>query len=89
MNTQRQTAARVTGKRIGYVRVSSVSQNDARELDGVELDKTFTDKARGKDTQRPQLQSMLEYVREGDHLFVHSMDRLSRSLKDLQDVVEC
>ena len=88
MNAQRQTAARHTGKRIGYVRVSSVDQNDARQLDGVELDKTFTDKASGKDTHRPQLQAMLEYVREGDHLFVHSMDRLSRSLRDLQDVVE-
>jgi len=88
MNTQRQTAARHTGKRIGYVRVSSVGQNDARQLDGVELDKIFTDKASGKDTQRPQLQAMLDYVREGDHLLVHSMDRLSRSLKDLQDVVE-
>ncbi|MDM0051407.1 recombinase family protein [Variovorax sp. J22R115] len=88
MSTQRQTDARHTGKHIGYVRVSSVDQNDARQLDGVELDKTFTDKASGKDTQRAQLQAMLDYVREGDHLFVHSMDRLSRSLKDLQDVVE-
>ncbi len=77
-----------TGKRIGYVRVSSVDQNDARQLDGVELDKTFTDKASGKDTNRPQLTTMLEFVREGDHIYVHSMDRLSRSLRDLQDVVE-
>jgi DNA invertase Pin-like site-specific DNA recombinase len=85
MNAQRKTA---TGQRIGYVRVSSVDQNDARQLDGVALDKTFTDKASGKDTHRPQLQAMLEFVREGDHLFVHSMDRLSRSLRDLQDVVQ-
>lgn len=76
------------GKRIGYVRVSSADQNDARQLDGVELDKTFTDKASGKNTDRPQLQAMLEFVREGDHIYVHSMDRLSRSLRDLQDVVE-
>ena len=47
------------GKRIGYVRVSSVDQNDARQLDGVALDKTFTDKASGKDTNRPELQAML------------------------------
>ncbi|HYW58501.1 MAG TPA: recombinase family protein [Polaromonas sp.] len=76
------------GKRIGYVRVSSADQNDARQLDGVVLDKTFTDKASGKDTNRPQLQAMFEFVREGDHIYVHSMDRLSRSLRDLQEVVE-
>ena len=76
------------GKRIGYIRVSSADQNDARQLDGVALDKTFTDKASGKNTDRPQLQAMLEFVRESDHIYVHSMDRLSRSLRDLQDVVE-
>ncbi|MGJ7496321.1 recombinase family protein [Variovorax sp. RT4R15] len=77
------------GQRIGYVRVSSVDQNDARQLDGVALDRVFTDKASGKDTDRPQLKALREVVlREGDHLFVHSMDRLSRSLKDLQAVVE-
>jgi DNA invertase Pin-like site-specific DNA recombinase len=76
------------GHRIGYVRVSSVDQNDARQLDGIALDKTFTDKASGKDTDRPQLKAMLAHVREGDHLYVHSMDRLSRSLRDLQGVVE-
>jgi DNA invertase Pin-like site-specific DNA recombinase len=76
------------GKRIGYVRVSSVDQNDARQLDGVELHKVFTDKASGKNTDRPQLQALLEFLREGDHLYVHSMDRLSRSLRDLQNVVE-
>lgn len=89
MNAQRKTSTHpATGQRIGYVRVSSVDQNDARQLDGVALDKTFTDKASGKDTLRPQLQAMLEFVREGDHLYVHSMDRLSRSLRDLQDVVQ-
>ncbi|MDP9877817.1 DNA invertase Pin-like site-specific DNA recombinase [Variovorax boronicumulans] len=77
-----------TGQRIGYVRVSSADQNDARQLEGVELEKIFTDKASGKDTNRPQLQAMLGHVRDGDHLYVHSMDRLSRSLVDLQHVVE-
>ncbi len=77
-----------SGKRIGYLRVSSVDQNEARQLDGIELDKVFTDKASGKDVNRPQLAAMLEFVREGDHIFVHSMDRLSRSLRDLQEVVE-
>ena len=78
----------IAGQTIGYVRVSSIDQNDARQLDGLELDKTFTDKASGKDTKRPQLQAMLTHLREGDHLYVHSMDRLSRSMKDLQEVVE-
>jgi len=77
-----------SGKRIGYVRVSSVDQNDARQLEGLVVDKTFADKASGKDTNRPQLQAMFEFVREGDHIYVHSMDRLSRSLRDLQEVVE-
>jgi len=77
-----------SGKRIGYVRVSSVDQNDARQLEGLVVDKTFADKASGKDTHRPQLQAMFEFVREGDHIYVHSMDRLSRSLRDLQEVVE-
>ena len=75
------------GKRIGYVRVSSADQDDARQLDGVTLDKIFTDKASGKDTNRLQLQAMLEFVREGDIIFVHSMDRLSRSLSDLEAIV--
>jgi DNA invertase Pin-like site-specific DNA recombinase len=75
-------------KRIGYVRVSSADQNDARQLEGVAVDKTFADKASGKDTNRPQLQALFEFVREGDHIYVHSMDRLSRSLRDLQEVVE-
>lgn len=75
------------GQTVGYVRVSSAGQNDARQLDGIALDKTFTDKASGKDTQRPQLQALLEFVREGDTVMVHSMDRLARSLKDLEAIV--
>lgn len=82
------TSKSSSGKRIGYVRVSSADQNDARQLEGLTLDKTFADKASGKDTNRPQLQAMLEFVREGDHIVVHSMDRLSRSLRDLQEMVE-
>lgn len=83
------TAPKIThGKTVGYIRVSSLGQNDARQLDGMALDKTFTDKASGKDTQRPQLQAMLDYVREGDHVYVHSMDRLARSLSDLEGVVK-
>ena len=86
MTTKQQSSS--IGQKIGYVRVSSVDQNDARQLDGLVLDKIFTDKASGKDVHRPQLQAMLSHVREGDHVYVHSMDRLSRSLKDLQEVVE-
>ena len=80
-------AARRGGKRIGYVRVSSVGQNEVRQLDGVELDKTFTDKCSGKDTARPQLHAALEYLRDGDVLIVHSMDRLARNLDDLRKIV--
>jgi DNA invertase Pin-like site-specific DNA recombinase len=76
------------GKRIGYVRVSSTDQNTARQLDGVQLDKKYIDYASGKDTNRPQLQLCLDYVRDEDILVVHSMDRLARSLSDLLSIVE-
>jgi len=79
--------ARRGGKRIGYVRVSSVDQNEGRQLDGLDLDRTFTDKLSGKDTKRPQLQAALEYLRDGDLLVVHSMDRLARNLDDLRKIV--
>lgn len=75
------------GQRVGYQRVSTVDQNTDRQLDGVELDKVFSDKASGKDTQRPQLAACLEYIREGDTLVVHSMDRLARNLEDLRRIV--
>jgi DNA invertase Pin-like site-specific DNA recombinase len=80
-------AARRGGKRVGYIRVSSADQNTERQLDGIELDKKFTDKASGKDTKRPQLQAALEYLRDGDVLVVHSMDRLSRNMRDLQNLI--
>ncbi len=73
---------------IGYIRVSSVDQNTDRQLDSISLDKTFTEKLSGKDTKRPQLQACLDYLREGDTLHVHSMDRLARNLMDLQGMVE-
>lgn len=68
------------GKNVGYVRVSSFGQNPERQLDGVALDKIFTDKASGRNTERPQLDALLGYVREGDTVIVHSMDRLARNL---------
>ena len=80
-------AARRHNKRVGYVRVSTLDQNTERQLDGQELDKVFTDKASGKDTKRPQLQAVLDYLREGDCLVVHSMDRLARNLDDLRRIV--
>jgi DNA invertase Pin-like site-specific DNA recombinase len=80
-------AARRTSKRIGYVRVSTLDQSTERQMVGVDLDKVFTDKASGKDTKRPQLQAALEYLREGDTLLVHSMDRLARNLDDLRKTV--
>lgn len=73
--------------RIGYVRVSSFDQNPERQLDGLLLDKVFIDKASGKDIKRPQLAALLEYVREGDHIIIHSMDRLARNLDDLRRLV--
>jgi len=76
------------GKVIGYIRVSTIQQNCERQLNGVTLDKIFTDKASGKDTKRPQLIAMLAYVREGDEVVVHSLDRLARNLNDLQQLVE-
>lgn len=75
------------GKRIGYVRVSSMDQNTERQLDGVELDKVFTDKASGKDTNRPKLTDAIDYLRDGDTLVVHSMDRLARNTEDLLRLV--
>lgn len=76
------------GQRVGYVRVSTVDQNTERQLDGIELDRVYTDKASGKDTARPQLQECLRFVRDGDTLVVHSMDRLARSLVDLRTMVD-
>ena len=72
---------------VGYTRVSTLDQNTERQLDGLTLDKVFEDKASGKDTRRPQLAACLEYLREGDTLHVHSIDRLARNLEDLQRLV--
>lgn len=77
---------------VGYVRVSTVDQNTSRQLAdlNVKLDKIFTDRASGKNTgERPELQRMLhDYIREGDHLYVHSMDRLARNIEDLLRLVK-
>lgn len=73
---------------VGYIRVSTVDQNTERQLDGVKLDKVFEDKCSGKDTQRPQLQAMLDYVREGDTIIVHDISRMARNLEDLLSLVK-
>lgn len=78
----------MSGAIVGYVRVSTVDQNTDRQLDGIHVDRTYTDKASGKDTNRPQLAAALDYVRDGDTLLVHSMDRLARSLLDLRKLVD-
>ena len=78
----------MTGKQIGYIRVSTLDQNTERQLHGVALDKVFEDKCSGKDTNRPALKECLAYLRDGDTLHIHSIDRLARSLRDLLNVVE-
>src|SRR5918995_5690395 len=78
----------MTGQRVGYIRVSTLDQHEGRQLEGVELDRTFTDHASGKDTKRPQLEQMLSFVRSGDTVIVHSMDRLARNLDDLRRIVQ-
>lgn len=76
-----------TGQSVGYVTVSSVDQNLARQLDGIKLDRVFEDKASGKDTKRPALAALQVFVREGDTVIVHSIDRLARNLVDLRAIV--
>lgn len=76
------------GQDIGYIRVSSTSQNTERQLVDVKLDRVFTDKASGKDAKRPELNNCLNHLRDGDTLHVHSIDRLARNLKDLQTIIE-
>lgn len=73
---------------IGYIRVSSVQQNTERQLAGVTLDKVFEEKASGKNIEREQFKAMMDYLREGDTLHVHSIDRLCRKTSDLLATVE-
>lgn len=78
----------MTGKRLGYKRVSTIEQNTDRQLIDIELDKIFIDKASGKSTERTELHNLLEYVRDDDQVFVHSIDRLARNLKDLELLIQ-
>jgi len=73
--------------RVGYKRVSSVEQNLARQDLG-DVERIFEDKISGKDTNRAALHEMIGFVREGDEVLVHSIDRLARDLRDLQDIIQ-
>ena len=76
---------------IGYVRVSTQEQNEARQLEALEkygIDKYFTEKISGKNTERPELQNMLDFAREGDTIYIHDFSRLARNTKDLLEIVE-
>lgn len=77
--------------KIAYVRVSTVEQNETRQVKALEkhgIDKWFTEKVSAKDANRPQLQAMIDYVREGDIVYIHDFSRLARSTKDLLEIVE-
>lgn len=77
--------------KIAYVRVSTVEQNEARQVEALKkygIDKWFTEKVSAKDTNRPQLQAMLEFAREGDTVYIHDFSRLARSTSDLLKMVE-
>lgn len=75
------------GQCVGYIRVSTLDQREDRQLEGVTVDRRFVDHVSGKDVKRPQLTAMLSFVREGDTVVCHSMDRLGRNLDDLRKLV--
>lgn len=78
--------------RVGYIRVSTVEQHEDRQVkdltENAKVSKVFMDKLSGKDTNRPQLKAMLDYVREGDTVVVSEYSRLARSTRDLMDIVD-
>ena len=78
--------------KVGYVRVSSVSQNEERQLVQMKekgIEKIFLEKVSGKNiTDRKELQNMLEFVREGDIVYIHDFSRIARSVKDLLNIVD-
>ena len=79
------------GKNIAYVRVSTAEQNETRQKEALkkyDIDKWFVEKASGKDTNRPRLQEMLEYIREDDTVYVEEFSRLGRSTADLLKIVQ-
>lgn len=76
---------------LAYIRVSTAEQNEARQIEAIQkhnIQKWFTEKISGKDTNRPKLQELLEFAREGDTIYIHDFSRLARSVKDLLEIVE-
>lgn len=76
---------------LAYVRVSTVEQNEERQIEALKkfnIEKWFTEKVSGKNMDRPKLQEMLDFCREGDTIYIHDFSRLARSTKDLLDIVE-
>lgn len=81
----------MNGKNIAYIRVSTIEQETARQTEIIKkynIDKTFIEKVSAKDTNREQLQELLEFVREGDTVYIVDFSRLARNVKDLLDIVE-
>lgn len=79
------------GEKIAYCRVSTIEQNEARQREALskyDIDKWYIDKCSGKSTNRPQLQQMIDYMRDGDTVYIHDFSRLARSTKDLLQLVE-
>lgn len=77
--------------KIGYIRVSTEHQETARQQEimcGYQVDRIFSEKISGANKVRPQLRAMLDYVREGDTLYVESISRLGRSTKDLLNIID-
>lgn len=76
---------------LAYVRVSTIDQSQARQIEGLKkfnIDECFMEKVSAKDTNRPKLQELIKFARKGDTIYIHSLDRLARSTKDLLDIVE-
>ena len=74
---------------VRYIRVSSIDQNTDRQYEALpDTDKTFEEKASAATAKRPQLEAMLDYIREGDTVFVHSIDRLARNIVDLHNLAD-
>lgn len=81
----------MTGQEVAYIRVSTIEQNTESQraiLSKIKIDKVFEEKISGKNAKRPELQAMLEYVREGDTVYVKDLSRLARNTKDLLNIVE-
>lgn len=76
------------GLRVGYIRVSTLDQKIDRQLESIPLDKKFTDYASGRTMERPQFNALIGFVREGDIVIVHSMDRLARNLDHLRNIID-